>query len=112
MSLPKQGGNKHDKRTGTSNLHGTAQKERLHGQRETLYDGTTIYERCWTQGIEIAFCGHSKEHYRIEAWINGYCPMVRVIKNDRVEGNPRDYSSPKRAINAIAEIARCAGYTL
>jgi len=78
----------------------------------TLYDGTTIYERCWTKGIEIAFYGHSKEHYRIEAWINGYCPMVRVIKNDRVEGNPRDYSSPKRAINAIAEIARCAGYIL
>lgn len=69
----------------------------------TLYDGTTVYERCWTKG---------KENYRIEAWINGYCPMVRVIKNDRVEGNPRDYSSPKRAMNAIAEIARCAGYAL
>ncbi len=35
----------------------------------------------------------------------------RLYENGRPLGM-RDYSSPKRAINAIREILRCAGYTM
>lgn len=38
----------------------------------------------------------------------GY-PMIRMYEDGR-QIDRRDYSSPKRALNAMKEIIRCAGY--
>lgn len=39
-------------------------------------------------------------------------PLVRIVRDGRREDKPRDYSSPKRAFNAIGEIVRCAGFEM
>lgn len=69
------------------------------------YTGDTnspIYQRTW-----------KKQENELEIRIRlsfGY-PLVSVKRNGKLESNLiRDYSSPKRAMNAIREIVRCAGY--
>lgn len=61
-----------------------------------------IYQRTW-----------KKQENELEVRIRlsfGY-PLVSVKRNGKLESNLiRDYSSPKRAMNAIREIARCAGF--
>ena len=47
--------------------------------------------------------------YRIEAFESYGTPIIHLYENGRLIGQ-RDYSSPKRAMNAIREIIRCAGY--
>ena len=39
-------------------------------------------------------------------------PLVRIVRDGRREDTLRDYSSPKRAFNAIGEIVRCAGFEM
>ena len=48
---------------------------------------------------------------RIEAHESYGYPIIHIYRDGRLT-EQRDYSSPKRAINAIREILRCAGYTL
>ena len=64
--------------------------------------GNPIYQRTW-----------KKQENELEIRIRlsfGY-PLVSVKRNGKLESNLiRDYSSPKRAMNAIREIVRCAGY--
>lgn len=61
-----------------------------------------IYQRTW-----------KKQENELEIRIRlsfGY-PLVSVKRNGKLESNLiRDYSSPKRAMNAIREIVRCAGF--
>lgn len=64
--------------------------------------GNPIYQRTW-----------KKREKELEIRIRlsfGY-PLVSVKRNGKLERNLiRDYSSPKRAMNAIREIVRCAGF--
>ena len=78
---------------------------------KTTYDGGFIYEREWRKTTDLAWYGEKESTYRIEGYESYGTPIIRLYENGRPLGT-RDYSSPKRAINAIREILRCAGYTM
>ena len=78
---------------------------------KTTYDGRFIYEREWRRTSEVVWHGEMEFTYRIEAHDSMGTPIIRLFDNGRLVG-VRDYSSPKRAINAMREILRCAGYTM
>lgn len=73
-------------------------------------DGNVIFAREWTQTCQVVWYGEHTTTYRITAWISFGTPLICLYENGRPLGQ-RDYSSPKRAMNAIREIIRCAGYT-
>ena len=102
------GGNHHEKQ---DQLCGTHAAERLPAHGKTTYDGGFIYEREWRKTTDLAWYGEKESTYRIEGYESYGTPIIRLYENDRPLGM-RDYSSPKRAINAIREILRCAGYTM
>lgn len=77
----------------------------------TTYDGNFIYERTWRQRVQVAFYGEHESTYKITAYISFGVPVIQLFDNGRPIGT-RDYSSPKRAMNAIKEIIRCAGYSM
>lgn len=77
----------------------------------TACDGQFIYERTWRRTVPVAFYGEQERTYRIAAYISFGIPIVQLFENGRHTGT-RDYSSPKRAMNAIKEIIRCAGYAM
>ena len=62
--------------------------------------------------MQVAWYGETTDRLEIRMWNSYGYPMVRVIRNGRPEDKARYYSSPNRAMNAIAEIARCAGYDM
>ena len=74
--------------------------------------GCEVYSREWSREVEVAWYGKSTDTLAIKIWMQYGIPMVWVIRNGRIEDHIRNYSSPKRAFNAIAEIASCAGYTM
>ena len=78
---------------------------------KTTYDGRFIYEREWRKTTDLAWYGEKESTYRIEGYESYGTPIIRLYENGRPLGM-RDYASPKRAINAIREILRCAGYTM
>ena len=77
----------------------------------TTYDGHFIYERTWRRTSPVAFYGDMESSYKVMAYISYGVPIVQLFDNGRALGT-RDYSSPKRAMNAIKEIIRCAGYAV
>ena len=77
----------------------------------TTYDGNFMYERTWRHTSDVAFYGPMESTYKVVAYIAYGTPIIQLFQNGRALGT-RDYSSPKRAINAIREILRCAGYEL
>ena len=77
----------------------------------TTHDGRFIYERSWRRISEVAFFGNMESSFRIEASESLGFPLIRIYENGR-HASTRDYSSPKRAINAIREIVRFAGYEM
>ena len=74
-------------------------------------DGNVIFAREWTQTCLVVWYGERTSTYRITARISFGTPLIRLYENGRLLGQ-RDYSSPRRAMNAIREIVRCAGYVL
>ena len=74
--------------------------------------GCEVYSREWNRKVQIAWYGESTDTLAVKIWISYGIPMVWVIRNGRIEDWIRDYSSPKRAMNAIAEIVRCAGFEM
>ena len=76
---------------------------------ETDYAGNTIYSRCWERTDEVLWHGPWHTTYEITASISYGYPMIRLYQDGRLI-DCRDYSSPKRALNAMKEIIRCAGY--
>jgi hypothetical protein len=60
---------------------------------------------------QVAFYGEHESTYKITAHISYGVPIIQLFDNGRLLGI-RDYSSPKRAMNAIKEIIRCAGYAM
>lgn len=76
---------------------------------QTAYNGSFIYAREWKRTSQVCWCGETESTYRIEAYESYGIPLIRLYQNGRIIGH-RDYSSPKRAMNAMREIIRCAGY--
>ncbi len=74
--------------------------------------GCEVYCREWNRKVQVAWYGESADTLAIKIWISYGIPMVWVIRNGRIDDRIRDYSSPKRAMNAIAEIVRCAGFKM
>lgn len=77
----------------------------------TAREGQFIYERTWRHTIPVAFYGEQESTYRIAAYLSFGVPVVQLFKDGK-HTDTRDYSSPKRAMNAIKEIIRCAGYAM
>lgn len=75
------------------------------------YDGNVIFAREWTRSCQVVWYGEHTSTYRITARISFGTPFIQLYENSRPLGQ-RDYSSPRRAMNAIREIVRCAGYAL
>ena len=75
------------------------------------YDGNVIFAREWTRTCQAVWYGERTSIYRVTARISFGTPLIQLYENGRPLGQ-RDYSSPGRAINAIREIVRCAGYVL
>lgn len=75
------------------------------------YDGNVIFAREWTRSCQVVWYGERTSSYRVTARISFGTPIIQLYENGRPLGQ-RDYSSPKRAMNAIREIVRCAGYVL
>ncbi len=78
---------------------------------KTTSDGSFIFAREWRRDAEVAWYGLSELTYRIEAHESFGIPIIRLFQDGQLIGT-RDYSSPKRAMNAIREIIRCAGYAM
>ena len=79
---------------------------------ELTYDGRQIFTRRWAKKIEVVWYGESESTLEIKISMSYGIPLVRIIRDGRREDRPRDYSSPKRAFNAIGEIVRCAGFEM
>ena len=79
---------------------------------ETTYDGRPIFTRRWTKKTQVAWYGESESRLEIKISMSYGIPKVRITRDGRREDRPRDYASPKRAFNAIAEIVRCAGFEM
>ena len=76
---------------------------------EATCDGSAIFAREWVKTSDVVWYGSMTSTMKITAHISFGCPIINIYHNGRREEG-RDYSSPKRAINAIKEIIRCAGY--
>lgn len=79
---------------------------------ERTYDGRPVYTRRWTQKTQVVWYGERESTLEIKVSIHYGYPLVRIIRNGRREDSPRDYTSPKRAFNAIGDIVRYAGYEM
>lgn len=77
----------------------------------TTCDGNFMYQRTWHRTDNTAFYGPMESTYKIMAYISYGVPVIQLFEDGRILST-RGYSSPKRAINAIREILRCAGYEL
>ncbi len=75
--------------------------------------GNPIYHRIWTKQVQVAWQDEQTDKLEIRIYLSYGIPLVAVKRNDRLErGLLRSYSSPKRAMNAIREIVRCAGFEM
>lgn len=70
----------------------------------------SIYHRVWKKTVDVAWYGQQEETLEIRVMLSYTYPLVTVKRNGKVQGFIRDYTSPKRAFNAICEIVRCAGF--
>ena len=79
---------------------------------ELTCDGRQIFTRRWTKKTQVVWYGESESTLEIKISMSYGIPLVRIIRDGRREDKLRDYSSPKRAFNAIGEIVRCAGFEM
>lgn len=70
-----------------------------------------VYHRVWKKKVQVAWYGEQDDELEIRITLSYGTPLVVVKRNGRQEPKfMRDYSSPKRAMNAIREIVRCADF--
>ena len=70
-----------------------------------------ICQKVWTNAVQVAWYSEQDSTLEIRIRLSFGYPLVSVKRNGKLESNLiRDYSSPKRAMNAIREIVRCAGF--
>ena len=78
---------------------------------KTSPNNNFIFAREWRQVSDILWYGQMESTLRIEAYESYGIPIIHIYRNGCLS-EQRDYSSPKRAMNAIREIIRCAGYAM
>lgn len=71
-----------------------------------------IYRRVWKRTVQVAWQGEMEGILEIRIMLSGIYPLMSVKRNGKVQGFIRDYTSPKRAFNAIREIVRWAGFEM
>ena len=71
--------------------------------------GQFIYGREWRKTANVLWYGEMESSFRIEAYESYGFPMVYLYEDGRLIDR-RDYSSPKRCINALREILKIRGY--
>ena len=73
--------------------------------------GIPIYHRVWKKTAQVAWHGEQEETLEARILLSYGCPLVTIKRNGRQDPKfIRDYSSPKRAMNAIREIVKFAGF--
>ena len=73
--------------------------------------GHRIYHREWCRKVQVAWQGEQEDRLEVRIMLSYGYPLVVVKRNGREDPKfIRDYSSPKRAMNAIREIVRWAGF--
>lgn len=71
----------------------------------------SIYHRVWKKMVQVAWLGEQEETLEARIILSYGCPLVTIKRNGRQDPKfIRDYSSPKRAMNAIREIIKFAGF--
>jgi hypothetical protein len=76
---------------------------------ETMYDGREVYSRAWSKEVDVLWYGKMESSLEIKVDEAYGIPMIRIFKNGRL-ADRRNYSTPKRAVNAIREIVTYAGF--
>ena len=76
---------------------------------ETMHDGRTVYSRVWKKEVEVLWYGKQEKRMESKVDENYGIPMIRIFKDGR-QSDHRNYSTPKRAVNAMREIVRFAGF--
>ena len=70
-----------------------------------------IYHREWSKEVEVAWYGKQQDTLEMRMILCGTAVLAVVKRNGREDPEfMRDYSSPKRAMKAMREIAACAGF--
>ena len=73
--------------------------------------GIPIYHRVWKKTEQVAWHGEQGETLEARILLSYGYPLVTIKRNSRQDPKfIRDYSSPKRAMNAIREIVKFAGF--
>ena len=73
--------------------------------------GHSIYHREWHRKVQVAWYGEQDDTLEVRITLSYGYPLVVVKRNGKQDPKfMRDYSSPKRAMNAIREIVRFAGF--
>ena len=73
--------------------------------------GHSIYHREWHRKVQVAWYGEQDDTLEVRITLSYGYPLVVAKRNGKQDPKfMRDYSSPKRAMNAIREIVRCAGF--
>ena len=71
----------------------------------------TVYHREWSKEVEVAWHGKQQTTLEIRMMLCGTAVLASVRRDGRDDPKfIRDYSSPKRAMNAAREIATYAGF--
>ncbi len=73
--------------------------------------GNPIYHRVWKKAVQVAWHGEQEEMLEVRILLSYGYPLVTIKRNGRQDPKfIRDYSSPKRAMNAIREIVKFTGF--
>lgn len=71
----------------------------------------TVYHREWTREVDVAWHGKQQDTLEIRMMLCGTAVLAAVRRNGRDDPKfIRDYTSPKRAMNAAREIVTFAGF--
>ena len=78
---------------------------------KTTDNQNTVYHREWTRVVEVAWHGKQQDTLEIRMVLCGTTVLAAVRRNGHDDQKfIRDYTSPKRAMNAAREIATFAGF--
>lgn len=73
--------------------------------------GSPIYHKVWKKTVQVARHGEQEETLEARILLSYGYPLVTIKRNGRQDPKfIRDYSSPKRAMNAIREIVKFADF--
>lgn len=71
-----------------------------------------VYHRVWKKKVQVAWQGEMDDVLEVRILLSYGIPLVSVIRNGKNQDFIRDYTSPKRAFNAIREMVTYAGFEM